>query len=177
MNFEECYLSLGKKARGLDGKPVIFNRPVELIVIHWIGPYFYQTIHAPFSWWENGSDGLGISASAHFIVKDEDVLQTLPLNEVGWHAGDERNYYSIGIEVIPENEAGKFSDKTINTLKELIRQIREIYPKTKLTRHYDGVQKKDCPRYYTPLAADLKKGDERWAKLQNFLDDVEGELT
>ena len=57
-----------------------------------------------------------VQASAHYIIKDNDVLQTLPLNEVGWHSGDMRNYHSIGIEVIPMNTQGEFSKDTILTL-------------------------------------------------------------
>ena len=40
------------------------------------------------------------SASWHFTVDDKEIYQHLPLNEVGWHAGDKTgNYESIGIEI------------------------------------------------------------------------------
>jgi hypothetical protein len=51
----------------------------------------------------------------------------------------------------------------------------------KLERHYDGVQKKDCPLFYTPLSEVTTrekqynevpmKGDERWEYLKLFLND------
>ena len=172
MNIIQQFLSLGKKARGLYGTAVLFRSPVDIIIIHWIGPYPGQSIYAPWYWWEDGSDKTGVQASAHFIVKGKDVLQALPLNEVGWHSGDARNYHSIGIEVIPMNSDGVFSQETVETLKELIADIRKTYPRAKLERHYDGIQKKDCPKWYTPLARDGKVGDKRWLALRNYLDDV-----
>ena len=173
MKLQEKFLSLGKEARGIPpANPVYFGKPVDTIIIHWIGPFPKQSVVIPWQWWEDGSDKKGVKASAHFIVKGEDVLQALPLNEVGWHSGDSRNFTSIGIEVIPMNEAGEFAPDTIKTLKELVKHIRETYPHTTLSRHFDGVQKKDCPKYYTPLARDGKQGDERWIALRNYLDDV-----
>jgi hypothetical protein len=167
MKLIEQYLSLGKKARS----GVRFQRPVVDIVIHWIGPYPGQSVYSPWYWWEDGPDGKGVEASAHFIVKGADVLQALPLDEVGWHAGDIRNYYSIGVEIIPANTVGEYAQETIETLKDLIRSIREIYPGADLTRHYDGTQKKDCPRFYTPY---VENGEEQWIALRNLLDGVGG---
>ena len=164
------HLSLGKKARGLNGEPVFFTRPVDRIVIHWIGPFPKQAVSIPWNWWENGSDNNGVQASAHFILKDNDVIQALPLNEVGWHSGDGRNRHSIGIEVIPMNEQGAFSRTTIDTLRLLVKYIRKekgVY--LPLERHYDGTQKKNCPNWYTPHT---DGGDERWIALRNYLDDV-----
>jgi len=188
MIMTQKYLSLGKKARGgriVDGKlfnvemvngipvplerPIYFSGPVDKIIIHWIGAYPGQSVYAPYYWWEDGTNGEGVQASAHFIVKNKDVLQALPLDEVGWHSGDIRVWNSIGIEVIPMDTKGEFSQVTIETLKELIAHIRTVYPKTKLERHFDGVQKKDCPRYYTPI---VENGQERWEKLKSYLEDT-----
>jgi hypothetical protein len=181
MNIVQKLLSLGRKARG--GQR--FTKTVDRILIHWIGPYPGQAVTTPWNWWENGTDGKGIAASAHLIVKDENVLQALPLNEIGYHSGDTRNNHSIGIEVIPKNAAGEFSEKTIKTLQELVRHIRrETGLDLFLERHFDGVQKKDCPRFYTPVT-DLvgvdgrvenpEGGDQRWADLISFLNEKEPE--
>jgi hypothetical protein len=178
------FLTLGKPARS--GKK--FTAKPDTIIIHWIGPYPKQTVYEPWNWWENGNaktqqlDGTGVAASAHFILKDENGLQALPLDEIGWHSGDNRNYNSIGIEVIPMNNEGEFSKQSIDTLRLLIADIRkEIGQDMKLERHYDGVQKKDCPRFYTPLSEVITrekqynevpmKGDERWEYLKLFLND------
>ena len=179
MQLKEHLLSLGKRARGLNGKPVLFDRPVDLIIIHWIGPYPGHEPAGTRNWWENGGNGLGVQASAHYIVKGETVLQCLPLNEVGWHSGDTRNRHSIGIEAIPMNASGAFAPATVETLKELVSLIRKTHPGARLARHYDGAQKKDCPRYYTPAmslfdgggrVANPEGGEERWVKLRDYLD-------
>jgi N-acetylmuramoyl-L-alanine amidase CwlA len=100
----------------------------------------------------------------------------LPLNEIGWHSGDLRNLISIGIGVIPKNNIGEFGQNTINTLKDLISHIRkETGISLELERHFDGVQKKDCPRFYTNVTnlADIDHrvenpvgGQERWENLR-----------
>jgi hypothetical protein len=158
---------------------VYFSKPLENIIIHWIGPYPHHTPEGVRAWWENGNDGKGVQSSAHFIIWEDIILQTLPLNEVGWHSGDSRNYNSIGIEVIPMNTMGEFSQRTIETLKELVQHIRKQTGKNLiLQRHYDGAQKKDCPRYYTPITSLLDGGgrvynpiggEERWEELKKYL--------
>ena len=169
------YMSLGKKGRS--GKK--FTGEVTGIVIHWIGPYPNQRPNAVRNWWEMGPDGQGVTASAHFVVKDREVLQCLPLNEIGWHSGDERNYKMIGIEVCPADIRGEFSDATIETLKELVEHIRETSPgAATLQRHFDGKQGKDCPRFYTRIVslldgggrvANPEGGDLRWGNLIDYL--------
>ena len=184
MILKQNFLSLGKMARGNTAdtsKPLHFTKPLEKIIIHWIGPYPGQRPADARNWWENGSDRRGVRASAHFIVKGAEVLQCLPLNEVGWHSGDARNYSSIGIEVMPMDAAGEFSRETIQTLKELVQHIREETGRNlEIERHFDGVQKKDCPRFYTPVAnlvgvegraANPEGGGRRWEELKRILDD------
>ena len=189
MRIKQMYLSLGKLARGDPkdtSKPLYFptgryntDRKLEKIIIHWVGPFPHHTPEGVRQWWENGSDGLGVRASAHYIIKDENVIQTLPLEEIGRHSGDERNYYSIGVEVVPMNVAGEFSRQSISSLKELTRRIRfETGLDLKLERHFDGTQKKDCPRFYTPVVslldgggrtANPEGGNSRWEELKRFI--------
>lgn len=123
-----CYT--GKKFG--DGEP-------SVITIHWIGPYPGQTPNMVRDWWikSNGEP------SAHFIVKDDTVLQCHEINDVAWHAGTEGNKLSIGIEVCPCNTEGEFSELTISTLKELL----DTLPRLPLVRHFDWTGK-DCPKYY-----------------------------
>jgi len=178
------FLSPDKLARGLNGKPVYFSKPIEKIIIHWIGPYPHHTPTGVRSWWENGSDKRGVQASTHYVIKESEVLQCLPLNEVGWHSSDSRNYNSIGIEVIPMNNAGEFSKQTIETLKELVQHIKkEIGKDLVLERHFDNGVKKDCPRFYTPVTSlagvegrgvNPEGGDQRWEELKKYLNNFEG---
>jgi len=186
----ENFLSLRKRARGiwerntaneLVYRQVFFTKPLESIIIHWIGPYPHHTPAGLRDWWEKGNDDGGVQSSTHFIVKDDFVLQTLPLNEPGWHSSDGRNYIGIGIEVIPMNAAGEFSQASINTLKLLIQHIRkETGRNMKLERHFDNGVKKDCPRYYTNITSMVgvegrvsnpDGGDQRWEMLKAHLND------
>jgi N-acetylmuramoyl-L-alanine amidase len=56
-----------------------------------------------------GDQAAGIPVSWHFTVDDKRVVQHLPLDEVGWHAGDglsgTGNRSSIGVEIC-ENQDG-----------------------------------------------------------------------
>lgn len=115
------------------------------ITIHWIGPYPGQTPEQVRQYWID-SEG---EASAHFIVKGTEVLQCWPTYKVAWHTGCRSgNYTSIGIEVVPKNEEGEFSDETIVTLRKLIYKLRSDLNKSlPLVRHFDWTGK-ECPIYY-----------------------------
>jgi N-acetylmuramoyl-L-alanine amidase len=157
MNLIKEYLPIGTRAR-----PGYANQPIKSITIHWIGPYPQQSVYTPYYWWRDGTDGKGVEASAHYIVKNNDVLQAIPIDEVAWHCGNrEGNYTSIGIEVIPMNEYGRFDIVTTQTLRELLK----ILPEVPLIRHFDWTGK-DCPKYYTPLSNRVGvNGQSEWEKL------------
>ena len=113
----------------------------SVITVHWVGPFPGQTPDIVRDYWINS----GGEASAHYIIKDDECMQCWPENKVAWHAGcTTGNKTSIGIEVIPSNKEGVFSEKSIQTLKELI----HTFPKMPIIRHYDWTGK-DCPKYYT----------------------------
>jgi N-acetylmuramoyl-L-alanine amidase CwlA len=132
---------------------------ITSITIHWIGAFPGQQCADPRDWWIKS----GGPAAAHFIVKDELVLATIPMDEIAFHCGvPEGNNSSIGIEVIPANVEGRFSEKSIETLKELLNDM----PKVPLKRHYDW-SGKDCPLFYTPF---VPHGNERWKQLVNELE-------
>jgi N-acetylmuramoyl-L-alanine amidase len=149
---EQNFIPRGKPARsGLK-----LANPTS-ITIHWVGPYPAQTPEVVRNWWTNGSNGMGIEASAHFIIKDDRIMQCIPLSEVAWHCGSKGNYASYGIEVVPADKEGKFSEQSIETLIYCISTL----PKLPLKRHYDWTQK-DCPLYYTPFTKD---GNKHWQDL------------
>jgi N-acetylmuramoyl-L-alanine amidase len=148
---EQNFIPRGKLAR-----PGI-RLDATSITIHWVGPLPGQTPEIVRNWWINGSDGNGIDASAHFIIKDKRIVQCIPTGEVAWHAGPKANYSSIGIEVIPANKDGRFSDDSIETLIYCCSTLAKL----PLRRHYDWTGK-NCPLYYTPLVPD---GDEHWQEL------------
>ena len=137
MKLIEKYIPEGAKC---DTKQHFIGGQPSTITIHWIGPYPGQSPDTVRDYWiKSGGD-----ASAHFIVKEDTVMQCWPLDKVAWHAGCKAgNTTSIGIEVIPCNSAGRFSEKTIATLKELLDSL----PRMPIVRHYDWTGKQ-CPAYY-----------------------------
>ncbi|KWU64882.1 N-acetylmuramoyl-L-alanine amidase [Bacillus mycoides] len=87
------------------------------------------------------------SASWHFTVDDKEIYQHLPLNEVGWHAGNKTgNYESIGIE-IAVNKDGNY-EKAVENARKLA-----AYLMNELNISLDNVQKhqfwsgKNCPAF------------------------------
>jgi len=123
-----------------DTKQSFVNNQPSVITIHWVGPFPGQTPEIVRDYWIKS----GGEASAHFIIKDDECLQCWPLDKMAWHAGcSAGNKTSIGIEVIPCNIQGRFSEKSIKTLKELI----ESLPRMPIVRHFDWTGKK-CPEYY-----------------------------
>lgn len=105
------------------------------------------------------------NASAHYFVDDGDtVWQCVRDTDTAWHVGEAAsrngcyNTNSIGIEVC-ETADGWFTDKEIDTLRELVGSLMQLYgiPAERVCRHHD-VTGKNCPWYYTD--------DERWAELK-----------
>jgi N-acetylmuramoyl-L-alanine amidase CwlA len=131
---------------------------VESVTVHWIGPYPQQSVYTPFYWWRDGTDGLGIAASAHYIIKDDTVLQAIPATEIAYHCGNTvGNATSIGIEVIPMDITGQFSQASIDSL----RQVISTWAGLPIKRHYDWTGK-NCPLYYTPFT---EQGEKHWSDL------------
>jgi N-acetylmuramoyl-L-alanine amidase len=142
---------LPKDCKARPGIPI---GKIESITIHWIGNYPSQAVKDPRNWWEISKG----EAGAHFVVKDDTVLTAIPIDEVAYHCGvPVGNKSSIGIEVIPADHTGVFSVASVNTLRELLREL----PNVPLKRHYDW-SRKDCPLYYTPYVND---GNEHWNQL------------
>lgn len=93
------------------------------------------------------SNGNSRQASWHYTCGSDGIYQSLPSNEVGWHAGDNRgdgNMKSIGIEICV-NEDGDF-DKAKSNAIELVIYLMDKYsiPISNVVphKHWSG---KDCP--------------------------------
>jgi N-acetylmuramoyl-L-alanine amidase CwlA len=141
-------------AKNTPPRPCIALKDPSSITIHWVGPYPGQTPYDVINYWV----GEGLEASAHFVIKDGLTVCAIPTTEVAWHCGPKGNYTSIGIEVVPMNRSGEFSDASIASLYELIK----AWPNLELLRHYDWTQK-DCPRFYTP---EVVGGNDAWEDLK-----------
>lgn len=111
----------------------------------------------------NNNVKIKISASAHYIVDDKEIVRCIPDNEVGYHVGsktgykeliysdikiprgDSPNNYTIGIEMCV-NSDGDFA-KTRQTTIELTNFLLKKHNLTinNVYRHFD-VTGKDCPK-------------------------------
>ena len=87
-----------------------------------------------------------MKVSFHLVVDDKDVYQTLPFNEIGWHAGDGRgngNYKSIGIEICESGDRRKALQNAIEVVKDLMVAYKIDINHVVQHNHWSG---KDCPR-------------------------------
>lgn len=86
--------------------------------------------------------------SWHFTVDDKRIVQHLPINEVGWHAGDGRgpgNMSSIGVEIC-ENADGDRMKAELLAIQLVARLCQDLdVPVLNVVQHNTWVNK-DCPR-------------------------------
>lgn len=104
------------------------------------------------------------SASAHFIIDtDGSIVQCIPTKEIAY-AVMQRNFDSLSIECCYENENGKFTQKTYESLIQLTAWLLHEFKltPTDVLRHYDEGGK-NCPKYYV-------ENEEAW---QQFMRDLE----
>jgi N-acetylmuramoyl-L-alanine amidase CwlA len=86
------------------------------------------------------------TASFHIVVDEKESVECLPLDEVGWHAGDgdgPGNRQSIGVEICESGD----QDKTLFNAAEVVAGLLHARGWTvdRLRRHYDW-SGKICPR-------------------------------
>ncbi|PBB04657.1 MULTISPECIES: N-acetylmuramoyl-L-alanine amidase [Salimicrobium] len=91
-----------------------------------------------------GEEAQNRQVSWHYTVDDKQIIQHLPTNEIGWHAGSEGNAASIGIELCV-NEDGSFS-KTKQKAMELIQSLKASLsiPYANVVTHHRWTGK-NCP--------------------------------
>ncbi|MBX2798689.1 MAG: N-acetylmuramoyl-L-alanine amidase [Myxococcales bacterium] len=103
--------------------------------------------------------------SWHYTVDDQRIVKSLPLNEVGWHAGSrDGNAQSIGVEICMNegiDQAAAF-DRTARLVAVLRYDLSLSIDKVVTHHHWTG---KRCP----VLMLDDGEPGARW---QAFLDEV-----
>lgn len=104
------------------------------------------------------------SASAHYAVDDDHVIEIIPLDEVAYHVGASKssytniaksfgnispNNYTIGIEMCHRDESGKISVKTLANTVSLVQNLLNDFGLNyqNVFRHYD-ITGKNCPKYF-----------------------------
>lgn len=101
------------------------------------------------SYFENLKDTHETSASAHFIIGTEgEIIQCIPLSEVAYAVAG-RNFDSVSIECCYNEENGKFTDATYQSLVHLAAWLISKYNLNveDILRHYDA-NGKNCPKYF-----------------------------
>lgn len=111
------------------------------------------------------------SASAHFIIGyDGDLVQCIPLDEQAYAVAT-RNEDSISIECCYQDEEGKFTQETYDTLVHTLAWLTQEYHLSTddILRHYDCGGKM-CPIYYV-------EHEDAWEQLLADVEDYEAEKT
>lgn len=110
------------------------------------------------------ADGSGTSASSHFIIDtDGTILQCVPMSEIAY-ASNDRNCDTLSIECCHEDESGKFTKETYQSLVKLTAWLCDTYglETDQVIRHYD-VTGKLCPKYYV-------EHEDKWDTLKKDIE-------
>ena len=110
------------------------------------------------------ADGSGTSASSHFIIDtDGTILQCVPMSEIAY-ASNDRNCDTLSIECCHEDESGKFTKETYQSLVKLTAWLCDTYGLEidQVIRHYD-VTGKLCPKYYV-------EHEDKWDTLKKDIE-------
>lgn len=124
---------------------------IKFIVIHWTGNTSKTADALNHYKYLQHATRYG---SAHYFVDSENIIQVIPDNRVAWAVGENQgqgtalngctNYNSISIEMC----WNKDTDTVVKNTIELVKNLKKIYPKARLCRHWD-VSRKDCPHGFT----------------------------
>lgn len=175
----EMYLD--KTANGRPGQRIV----PKGVVVHWTANTG-ESADADNN--RNYFNYSGVSASAHYIVDEEKVVQCLPEEEMAYHVGAKRysekalrelswypNNCTIGVEICV-NKGADFA-KTMENAVSLCAEIcsRHKWTAERLWRHYD-VTGKDCPRFFVDDVVAIRYGfasaQEGWNKFKADVDET-----
>jgi N-acetylmuramoyl-L-alanine amidase CwlA len=118
--------------------------------------------------YQKGADARRREVSWHFTVDDKNVYQSLPINEVGWHAKS-ANATSIGIEICMNPELDvPAAYRRAALLTAVLAFQNGIKVPSKIFQHFDWTGK-HCPR----VLRDKPNGWKDFvAQIKQFRDDL-----
>lgn len=146
-------------------RPGISLNQINSIVIHYTGNPG-SSAQGNRDYFESLKDTHTTKASSHFIVGlNGEIVQCIPTAEISY-ASNDRNSDTISIEVCHEDETGKFSDVTYQSLIHLTAWLcnRTGLDSEDVIRHYD-VTEKICPKYYV-------EHEDAWIQLKADVADM-----
>lgn len=123
------------------------NRTTRVIIHHTAtdGDVSAQTVHG----WHLNQGWAGIGY--HYLIRQDGTIERgRPENVIGAHAGPEGNTDGIGIALAGNFEVEKPSEKQIESLVELIKDILKRYGDLQIIGHRD-VMPTSCPGKLFPL--------------------------
>lgn len=149
-------------------RPQMALKEVKGIVVHYTANPG-TTAEQNRSYFESLKETQKTKASSHFVVGiDGKIIQCIPSSEI-CYASNERNEDTLAIECCHQDETGKFTQETYDSLVELTAWLCGKFnlPVESVIRHYD-VTGKDCPIYYV-------EHEDAWVKfkedVQKYLDE------
>ncbi len=156
MNIQKMYLTPNKYSR-----PQIALKKINGIVVHYVGNA-NSTAVANRNYFDSQKTK-GNYVSSHYIIGlDGEIIQCIPENEIAY-CSNSRNSDTISIECCHPSADGKFNDKTLNSLKLLLKDLIKRYDlkEDDIIRHFD-VTGKMCPLYYV-------RNESEWFELRKEL--------
>lgn len=121
---------------------------VKGIVVHYTGNPG-TTAMQNRNYFEGLAESKITKASSHYIIGlSGEIIQCIPLEEISY-ASNQRNVDTISIECCIDNDAGRFNEKTYDSLVHLVAWLVGEYDLQidDIIRHYD-VTGKICPKYF-----------------------------
>lgn len=139
---------------------------VKKIIVHNTGESG-ATATKMWDYYESLGRAGDVSESMHFVIDtDGSIIQCIPTNEIAFHALSE-NHEALGIQYCYSSDNGVMSDKTKDSMVELLAALCKEYKLTTadIVLHADvtGIA---CPKYYVD-------NNEEW---QNVLKEVSAKL-
>jgi N-acetylmuramoyl-L-alanine amidase CwlA len=166
LNIVQDFIPLGNSNRS--GKKLV---PTG-ITIHNTDNRHKRANAAAHAKYQKGADARRRRVSWHFTVDDKSVYQSLPTNEVGWHARNTKgNATTIGIEICmnADLDAKAAYHRAALLVAVLAFQNRIRVPKG-IFQHHDWYPKKDCPTV-------LRNEKNAWAIFLGQIKSSLGDLT
>ena len=152
-----------------NSRPGIALKEVKGIVVHYTANPG-SSAQANRNYFEGLKDNGDRKVSSHFVIGiDGEIIQCIPTKEIAY-ASNNRNSDTISIECCHEDDTGKFTEATYNSLVQLTAWLckRFSLDGTDVIRHYD-VTGKDCPRYFVAH-------EDEWKQFQTDVETKKEEL-
>ncbi len=160
MKIEEKLLTINKYSR-----PNKKINKINGIVVHYVGNPMTTAMNNR-DYFEGNKDRKIYASSNYIIGLEGEIIRCIPDDEVAY-CSNERNYDTLSIECCHPLKDGKFNEKTLESLKWLLKDLVKKYnlKYDDVIRHYDVTQKK-CPLYFV-------NNQDEWDKFKKEVFEVE----